>query len=267
MWGALLVLGSVLLAACDANVSLLPEDAASASPSAGEGEPAAGLGAPTSFEAEANPFVIRLRWIPPIGEVEEYNLYRDGNLVRTVGGTETSFTDDTVSPGKRYEYEIEAVSGDATSTRASVGAKTPTPALRQARLEGVFNVKVKEQSSYGYERNPGRVTMGWEFKPSCKSGPCKVRWQDTTYKGLKSTLTRKGRSYRGSDSATLNVRCGSTVTVSQVEVNFRVTKARAIGDEWRAIRFTGTMKRSEASQLGCVSSGGTYSISGKLLSA
>jgi hypothetical protein len=41
--------------------------------------------------------------------------------------------------------------------------------------------------------------------------------------------------------------------------------AKVLGREWRATRLVGTMRHSEAEQLGCNASGATLALNGKLV--
>lgn len=261
------VIAAVLLAGCgggepEEEASPTPEPSPTAVPS-----PTPSVAAPAALKAKAGGFSVTLTWSQPSAgtPVESYEIYRDGDLVATVEASATAYEDDEVLPGRRYSYAVEALGGGASSQSVSVSAETKTPPLKAARVEGVFNVRFERISSSGYSRLAGKFSRGWEFKPRCATGPCAVRWNDVGEKSLRAVLPLRGAKYRGSDSGKFNTRCGETMTVSSLTIEFRVTKAKAMSGDWRATRLEGTVTQSEAAQLGCVSSGATSLIKAKLV--
>jgi hypothetical protein len=221
---------------------------------------------PSDFAAEAASFSVELSWAHPPGdaEAERYALYRDGSILITMSGSEKTFTDDSVVPGRQYVYEIEARSGDATSDRIPATAETPVPTLRAARLAGAFNVRTRTLSQSGYVSYQAPV-FGWSFKPRCRAGACEVRWSDLHRKRIRATLERRGARYRGSYTGTFTTQCAGTPATSSVEIEFKVVAARVIGREWRATRIVGTLDQSEPVQLGCTSSSATHSLRARLV--
>lgn len=223
--------------------------------------------APGSFEAAAAPRRVVLRWtVPTDGDaVETYEITRDGRSRGTVSGTETSYTDRDVSPGTAYRYGIQSRSGGGTSDEIFVEARTKVPPLKAARLQGAFNVTTKTLSSSGYQNSPEAPSLGWRFRPKCKVGACSVVWNDLHARRVRTLLRRSGARYGGTYTGFFNVLCAGTRSTSTVTVELRVKRARMIGGEWRAARFVGTVKQSEASQLGCITSGATLSVRGRLI--
>ena len=75
---------------------------------------------------------------------------------------------------------------------------------------------------------------------------------------------RKGGTYTAPLTGRLFV-CGGTPVTSNGTVELRVKMAKVLGREWRATRLVGTMRHSEAEQLGCRSSGATLALNGRLV--
>lgn len=221
---------------------------------------------PSDFAAEAASFSVGLSWAHPPGdlEIDRYALYRDESILTTVSGSETTFTDDEVVPGREYVYEIEARSGSAASDRIPATAETVVPPLRAARLAGVFNVRTRTLSQSGYSSYQAPV-FGWRFSPRCRRGACDVRWNDLHRKRIRGTLERLGAGYRGSYTGPFTTQCAGTPATSSVEIEFKVVAGRVIGREWRAIRIVGTLDQSEAVQLGCASSSASHSLRARLV--
>jgi hypothetical protein len=223
---------------------------------------------PTSLRAEpAGAFSVDLAWTAPTGEpeVERFTVYRDGAYVAAFSGAQLAYTDGRVSAGRTYDYEVVARAGDLVSEPATAEVTTPTPTLRAARLQGVFNVRTKLLSSHGYSKLGRAPIYGWRFRPRCPSGPCDVRWRDLQRASIRAVLDRHGGRYRGTYTGFFNALCSGSRTTSTVTIELKVTKARAVEGEWRATRLKGTLEQSEASQLGCVSSGATLTLRGRLI--
>ena len=222
---------------------------------------------PTSLAANVSSRRVVLRWAAPTDgdAAETYEITRDGRSLDTVSGTETTYTDRDVSPGTAYRYGIRSKSGGRASDVVFVGARTKVPPLKAARLQGAFNVRAKTLSSSGYQKTAEAQSLGWRFKPKCKAGACTVAWSDLHARKVRARLRRSGARYSGTYTGFFNVLCAGTRSTSTVTLELRVKKARVIGGQWRASRFVGTLEQSEVSQLGCVSSGATLSVRGRLI--
>lgn len=242
------------------------EGAAADAPATNAASEPAGVPPPAELAAEAEELSIVVSWSAPTGEpeVDRYSVYRNDAFFRSIVAPATSFTDEDVSPGKTYSYEIEARAGDLVSERAAVEATVRTPPVRDARVQGTFNVRTKELSSSGYS-DLDAGTMGWQFRPRCGQGACDVRWNDLQRKSVGALLKRDGARYEGDFRGFFYVRCGSAKATSSVTIHFKVDAARAIGTEWRATRLLGTMNQAEAAQLGCVASNAKFEITAKLI--
>jgi Fibronectin type III domain len=221
---------------------------------------------PSDFSAKPGAFSISLSWIGPSGDpaAEGYVLYRNGTEVTGLDGSDTSYVDDGLTPGKDYSYELEAHAGDLTSDRVAVEATTRVPPVRAARVAGVFNIHTKELSASGYAEHPV-PNFGWQFRPRCTEGPCDIRWHDLQRKRIRTVLARKRARYSGTYTGPFYVTCAGAETTSVVEIRLKVEAARAIAGEWRATRLTGTLTQSEAPQLGCVSSQARLSLRARLI--
>jgi Fibronectin type III domain len=225
---------------------------------------------PIGFIADADPLPIgvNLTWSPPAGgtEVSNYTIYRGKTRIASVPASVTEYTDTNVNPGKHYKYTIESRSGSILiSDQVTAEIDVPTPANKDARVQGNFNVVANPTSQYGFQADFKKITLGWNFKPKCDEGACKVTWKDLTFKQLKVVLDRKGGTYTGDDTGKFNIKCGSVTVSSTVTIDIHVTKAKAISGEWRASKLEGTFTVTDPSELGCVSSKVVFSVTVKLL--
>jgi hypothetical protein len=171
--------------------------------------------------------------------------------------------DSNVAPGETYTYAIlTRGEGIEQSDKVSTDVNVPVPSRASARLDGTFSVKFKTTSQTGYVGSLGTFTLGWKFSPKCDSGSCNVTMKDVSIKDLKTTLTRKGASYSGADSAKFIGSCGGVADSSDLIIDFKVVKARIISGEWRATKVTGTVVESHPSVRGCTSGGAHFTITG-----
>lgn len=259
----LIALGVILVGGIGFAVAVLSlggGDAGSGGPGTVEGDPLP----PGNLTAEAGRFEVTLTWTTPDTPLEGYRVYRDAELRETLPAHLTSYIDEAVSD-KTYEYEVEAYQGSRTSEPASITVRTEVAPLKLARLEGTFRVTTKVVSQSGYT-NYNASRMSWRFRPTCAEGACDTIWRAMFFKDLRTALNRAGLNYRGEDSGKFNVSCGESESVSDVKVNIKVVKARAVLGEWRVAKFVGTFTHTETSQGGCVTSSATLSIRGKLAS-
>ena len=218
---------------------------------------------PTGFAADATPFRVVLSWTP-VGEVDSFTIYRDGFVFRrNLPGSETTFVDATVVPGTTYAYEIEAVTGDTVSDSVSTSAETKLPPLREARLQGWFNVRVRVIDQSGYEDfNSSRYKASLRFMPRCPKGACSVRWK-MYREDAHGVLRRRGARYSGTFTGDFSVTCAGSPVTSTVTLTVRVVAARPINRRWRAVRIVGRIANAEDAQLGCVSAEATYTLRGR----
>ena len=148
-------------------------------------------------------------------------------------GSETTFVDATVVPGTTYAYEIEAVTGDTVSDSVSTSAETKLPPLREARLQGWFNVRVRVIDQSGYEDfNSSRYKASLRFMPRCPKGACSVRWK-MYREDAHGVLRRRGARYSGTFTGDFSVTCAGSPVTSTVTLTVRVVAARPINRRWR----------------------------------
>jgi hypothetical protein len=226
--------------------------------------PAPTLGAVLSLEAKTPVLKVVLTWSAPTGGIQatSYNVYRDGVLIGSAKAPTTRFTDTKAAPQGRFTYAVEAVAESDLSARTSIDVKTPKAPLSAARLEGTWSVDAKTLFSSGFTSYPKSFTLGWHFKPMCKSGACSVTWKDLASKSFQATLKKNGVSYSGSDSGDFNGRCGTAHVTSNLTVSFKVTEASFTDGQWLAVTIKGTLKEDDPAQLGCVSTTASISVNG-----
>lgn len=211
--------------------------------------------APSSVSAtDVGALAVTLSWTPPLGgdQPERYTIYRDDEYLDSVVAPATTYTDETVLPGKTYSYEVRAVLGSLESPGVPTVVHTPVPPLDDARVQGDFNVKVALVSQTGYISYNHNFTLGWHFKPKCDTGACNVVWTDLYEKSFKATLVLKNGNYTGSDSGDFGSTCNGVHHNSTLTLDFHVTKAKVMNGEWRATKLVGTLEEDDPAQLGCV---------------
>lgn len=223
---------------------------------------------PSAFTTEAGAFKVTLTWEPGAGggEVDGFEITRDGVLVADLGSDEREFVDRGVLPDSTYRYSLAAVGADErSSVTVNATVETPTAAPGVARLEGVFDVRLDPISHWGYSSFDDDVrTAGWRFVPACEKGPCDTALWYTGLGGLKSKLAR-GTTYEGTASSRGFSQCGSTPSLSSLAFDLVPKKAEVIDGRWRVTVISGTLTQREAPQLGCVSGGVNYKVTGELV--
>jgi hypothetical protein len=261
------VLGVGLLALIVAAAATLAhsegESAIAASPT-GSPSPTGVIRPPARLQANAGTFRVLLSWEIGDGDVDatSYRVYRDGNYVGTVPGSGHRFVDDRVQPESKYRYQIDGMLNGDRSSGATTTVTTDRAPLFAARLTGVYNVRLLRTSVYGVNGIPEKSTQGWRFLPACARGACDVELRDIHWNGLAFTLARAGAAYSGSDAVHGYLECSGTPSTTSYRVTLHVTDARTIRDTWRVSAFEGTVTTYDSPQLGCRSSGITFSIQG-----
>jgi hypothetical protein len=225
--------------------------------------------APTGLDARTKPFAVALRWSPDTsaGPIEGYTVYRNGTEIATVSESEGArFTDGDVIPLVRYTYAVAAFGeDDVASEPAELRVRTPAAPMSFARLEGTFDVRIDEVSTFGYTSTGGDTTGGWAFTPKCKRGSCDVKVARVFRGSASVTMSRRGASYRAQGTAKLGVKCGGTPSTSTYTIALDVVKARTVEGVWHAVAIEGTFTHREAPQLGCVAGGADLAFTGRLV--
>jgi len=236
-----------------------PDSSSSTPPD--EGSAVLDLDAPTALAADRAAFRIRLDWEGSTGEVKMYRVTRNGDVVATLPAGRTRWLDEGVFPSSRYRYAVRAVDAfGVPSDPATIAVRTPSAPLALARLQGLYDVTLITESKFGYGKFSARHNTGWRFVPVCDEGACDVDWRDTSSHELAARLDRTGASYEGSDSGRFNIQCDGHPLVSTLTFQLHVTRARVVGDTWRAAALEGHLTQREGQQLGCRAAGVDYTI-------
>jgi hypothetical protein len=89
------------------------------------------LNASTVAQTSISPGLVNLTWSASTDNVAvaNYTIYRDGNLIATVG-PQASYSDNTVSPNTTYSYQVQAVDwkSNPSGLSTAVGVTTPPQA-------------------------------------------------------------------------------------------------------------------------------------------
>ena len=224
---------------------------------------------PLGIAARTQPFAVDLRWRPDASEgaIAGYTVYRNGTEIGTVtGGGPGRFTDDDVVPLVRYVYAVAAVGeDDLASEPVELRVKTPAAPLSDARLEGTFDVRIEQVSTFGYTSSGGDRAGGWSFSPRCERGACDVKVARVFRGAASVSMDRSSASYRAQGSGKLGVRCGGTPSTSTYVIRLKVTRAETVDGVWHAVALEGTFVHREAAQLGCVAGGANLRLTGRLV--
>jgi hypothetical protein len=225
------------------------------------------LAAPDGLAADAGAFQVVLTWTADEGTpAVRYLVSRDGKVAASLDPGQTRWVDDEVLPESRYAYTVAAVGPDGTSATGRVSARTTTAPLATAPLKGVFNVHIHATSHYGFSNfGSGNGNLGWRFTPTCPQGPCDTKLADLHQKEFRLTLARKGVSYHGDATLAAQVQCGSATVSSSFTITVHVTDADVFGRHWVVSKIEGTMRQFESAQLGCVASGATFEVTGRIV--
>ena len=224
--------------------------------------------APDRLRARATPFRVTLTWEPGVGggDVDHWVISRDGAAIGTVDGIDQRFVDDEVLPRKVYRYEVTAM-GDGETTGSAgkqVRTRTPVPPLSQARFGGVYDVRLRVESSYGITGLDGS-TGAWRATPACGEGTCDVHLK-SVHGDLPPMDARQRRAaYEAEGSGRFGFACGDVPQTSSYDLNVRVVAADTIAGSWRATTIEGSLRLSMPEQLGCRSGGVSYKVIGRLV--
>ena len=219
------------------------------------------LGAPTGLTANRAAFRVRLDWEGSDGEVKIYRITRNGDVVATVPTGRTHWLDTGVFPESRYRYAVRALDAFGVPSRpTTIAVRTPSAPLALARVQGLYNVTLTTESKFGYGKFSARHNTGWRFVPVCDEGACDVDWRDTSSHELAARVDRIGASYEGSDSGRFNIECDGHPLVSTLTFRLHVTRAKVVGDTWRAAALEGNLTQREGEQLGCRAAGVDYTV-------
>ncbi len=225
------------------------------------------LASPDGLVADAAAFRVVLTWTAGEGTpAVRYQVSRDGKVAATLDPAETRWVDDDVLPESRYIYTVAAVGADGSSAPSHVTARTQTAPRATASLKGVFNVHIHATSHYGFsDFGSGNANLGWRFTPTCAQGPCDTKLADLHLKNFRLTLAKEGTSYEGDATLNARVTCGKATVSSSFTISVRVSDADVLRGDWVATKIEGTMRQFESPQLGCVASGATFDVAGRIV--
>jgi hypothetical protein len=225
------------------------------------------VAAPDGLVANASAFRVTLSWTAGEGTPGvRYLVSRDGKVAARLDPDATRWVDDDVLPESRYAYTVAAVGPDGSSAPSDVSARTQTAPPATAALKGVFDVHIHATSHYGFsDFGSGNGNLGWRLIPTCSQGPCDTDLADLHQKDFRLTLARHGVSYEGDVTLRGKVRCRGTAVTSSFTVAMHPTDAGVFRGQWVATKIEGTMRQFESAQLGCVASGATFEVAGRIV--
>jgi hypothetical protein len=175
---------------------------------------------------------------------DKYLILSDSGTAGTVAGTVTSYRKGGLTPASTYQYRVVAIrDGKRSPQSASLAVSTLIPPMSQARLQGPWNVFVK---NIGHQPGSRNGTLSWDVIPACATGACNVvvHVKDGKH-SYKLKLTRAGAVYRGHAVDSNLVGCGprGNKIPDPATLKFRVRVKHAVGEGqvWAATSLSGTM--------------------------
>jgi hypothetical protein len=223
--------------------------------------------APASFTGKArNGGEVDLSWSAPTSDlgVTGYTLLRDGETLKQLGPTETSYQDFDVVPKHTYTYAIEATSPAGRSEQATHTVTTPkAPAASAARVTGGFSITGRFIDENFTNRDEGeKYSSFWIFSPVCKGDKaCSVRTSGEG-EGGKKLLTLKKGTYSGTVAIPDGGQCNSIKLTETQTITFTVTDAGFVQGVWTATKISGTTRFDVPASFGCIAGFGVVSFTG-----
>lgn len=197
---------------------------------------------------------VTLRWSPPPNAPtpDHYVIYNEPNVVTTVPGTTTSYTDKAETPAAQFQYDVVAQWGSASSApSAAVSGQTLAPPLPQSSVP--VHVDYASVPGNGWTGEP--VGFGWtdqlSAEPACTAGSCDLTITLSLippggygYKQIPVAMhpSGSGGAYTGSAKAQVTY-CGAPPKTTPETDTFTLTMTPARGSvrngEWGA--WSGTV--------------------------
>jgi hypothetical protein len=245
---------------------------------------AEGGGAGESFTLSASKsglLGVRLRWGPPSGAVDRFEITRDGQVIADdLDAGRSTFVDDAASLETEHRYTVVAVGVDGRRGESSVARITiPTPPLDQAQFSGLFGVGATYTKKEGFTDPTGDWVELWEVS-GCSAGPCEtVQLRITAgddlgqYFGLgppTGELLRSGSEYTGRLVEGAFTTCtfdgkepAEPDDVAAIAVT--ITDAQVQEGTWRVTGFEGTVDLFNPATGNCGVSAYSADLVGRLI--
>jgi len=247
-------------------ISSSGSDGSADEPDPSSASPAVEIAAPSDLRAQPSAFRVVLTWDRSDGTAPDgYTVYRDGETIGIAEGFEHRFVDENAMPDSTYHYLVKAYAGEmgTESKGTSTSVHTPGAPAASARLQGVYEVHLSVTSSFGLT-DVKADTGAWRFTPTCKDGPCRVRFGDLNGPIPNMELAQRSAVYDGQASGHAGWECGGVSSTATVHLHLHIDEAGAVNDQWRATKISGTYSVSISPQLGCRDGGVTYDVRGVL---
>jgi hypothetical protein len=223
---------------------------------------------------------VRLRWAPPSGAVDHFEIARDDEVIAdALAGGRSTFVDEVASLETEHRYTVVAVGADGDRTESSVARITiPTPPLDQAQFSGLFGVGATYTKKVDFTDPTKEWVELWEVF-GCSSGPCEtVQLRITAgddpgrYLGLPSPtgqLVRSGLEYTGRLAEGAFTICKFDQKRAQLEdvatIAITIIDAEVQEGTWRATGFEGTVELFDPGAGNCGISAYSADLVGRLI--
>lgn len=211
---------------------------------------------------------VALSWTRPDGELEAFEIVRDGAVLVEAGPRAVTVEIDDLLIDRSYTFGVRAV-GDGGTGPTRVSVDTPVPPLAEAQLTGSYRVRERVRSATNLsglegidDPRPGRtIANTWGFSSVCAgdAGACPTRW--FSWGPLAHDQDRYDGSFHGRPA-----RCaGGKKTPTTVEMHLVVERGRAADGRWLVGRFHGTTTVSFSCPEGGARSVGTLELEARAI--
>ncbi|MCC9137780.1 T9SS type B sorting domain-containing protein [Pontibacter silvestris] len=150
-----------------------------------------------TLEATGGDEQINLTWQSVAGQQERYELYRNGNLLKSFDKAATNFTDMEVSCGEEYCYQLRGLSSNGQVTSVTAEAcvmATSTSKPDKAQLFSTFNLN--NQIELILQLPQGQTLKNTSFERSISGAPYQLISSGPQPEYTDATLTPQEVCYR-----------------------------------------------------------------------
>lgn len=190
---------------------------------------------------------VALHWSPPPNAPapDHYVIYNGTNIITTVPGATTAYTDKGETPGAQFEYDVVARWGSASSAPSGAASgQTLAAPLTESVPVHIDTTSIPPTATgvtVGYNWNEE-----WWAAPACSASSCDMTMQVTVdggqfYKQFSVGLHPSDGSYLGSAKAQITS-CGPNATQATDTVTLTLSPRRGSGRDGAWGSWTGTME-------------------------
>lgn len=228
--------------------------------------------APVEVHATATYTTASLSWKPsPLGPApDHYLIYSNGNVLDTISGTTTTYTDTSLTTGTPFQFTVIAQWGTHKSDASAPAAGSTLAAALNSNIS--VNVTLTSVPS-GSSNN---ATVGkaysyeWTFTPACTANSCTIALDGGVPVGTGENqftvnLTGGNSGYSGSFKAKWTL-CGSTQVNDTINLQLSPDNGAISNGQWTSWHGTvidNAPYTTDGSSSYCPAQSWNYSVTGK----